>query len=74
MGPSLAPSLESVFATIAALIDIPKVQQELLPVLVPGEVIGKGFKPFRDLFIFTDHRLILIDKQGLAGSLIHFGV
>lgn len=53
----------------ASEIDIPKVQQELSPVLVPGEVIGKG----RDLFIFTDHRLILIDKQGLAGSLIHFG-
>ncbi len=35
--------------------------------LVPGEVIGKGFKLFRDLFIFTDHRLILIDKQGLTG-------
>jgi hypothetical protein len=52
----------------ASEIDIPKVQQELAPVLVPGETIGKGFKIFRDLFIFTDHRLILIDKQGLTGS------
>jgi hypothetical protein len=52
----------------ASEIDIPKVQQELAPVLVPGETIGKGFKLFRDLFIFTDHRLILIDKQGLTGS------
>jgi hypothetical protein len=52
----------------ASEIDIPKVQQELAPVLVPGEVIGKGFKIFRDMFIFTDHRLIMIDKQGLTGS------
>jgi hypothetical protein len=52
----------------ASEIDIPKVQQELSPVLVPGEVIGKGFKIFRDMFIFTDHRLIMIDKQGLTGS------
>jgi hypothetical protein len=52
----------------ASEIGIPKVQQELAPVLVPGEVIGKGFNLFRDLFIFTDHRLILIDKQGLTGS------
>ena len=52
----------------ASEIDIQKVQQELSPVLVPGEVIGKGFKVFRDLFIFTDQRLILIDKQGLTGS------
>ncbi len=35
----------------ASEIDIAKVQQELAPVLVPGETIGKGF---------TDHRLILI--------------
>ena len=52
----------------ASEIDIPKVQQELSPVLVPGEAIGKGFKLFRDMFLFTDHRLILIDKQGLTGS------
>lgn len=52
----------------ASEIDIVKVQHELAPVLVPGEVIGKGFKVFRDMFIFTDHRLIMIDKQGITGS------
>lgn len=52
----------------ASEIDIAKVQQELSPVLVPGETIGKGFKLFRDLFLFTDHRLILIDRQGLTSS------
>jgi hypothetical protein len=52
----------------ASEIDIVKVQNELAPVLVPGEVIGKGFKIFRDMFIFTDHRLIMIDKQGITGS------
>ena len=51
----------------ASEIDIPKVRQELAPVLVPRETIGKGFNIFRDLFIFTDLRLILIDKQGLTG-------
>ena len=52
----------------ASEIDIAKVQTELAPVLVPGETIGRGFKNFRDMFIFTDHRLIMIDKQGLTGS------
>ena len=52
----------------ASEIDIVKVQKDLSPVLVPGETIGKGFKIFRDMFIFTDHRLIMIDKQGLTGS------
>lgn len=47
-------------------------QAELAPVLVPGEIIGKGFKIFRDMFIFTDHRLIMIDKQGLTGSKVSY--
>jgi hypothetical protein len=66
--PLLTMGLLSSLLGNASEIDIPKVQQELAPVLVPGEVIGKGFKIFRDMFIFTDHRLIMIDKQGLTGS------
>jgi hypothetical protein len=56
----------------ASEIDIQKVQVELEPVLVPGEKIGRGFKIFRDMFIFTDYRLIMIDKQGLTGSKISY--
>lgn len=56
----------------ATEIDIAKLQQELQPVLVPGEVIGRGFKIFRDMFIFTDHRLIMIDKQGITGSKVSY--
>jgi hypothetical protein len=56
----------------ASEIDIAKVQAELEPVLVPGESIGRGFKIFRDMFIFTDHRLIMIDKQGLTGSKVSY--
>jgi Bacterial PH domain len=56
----------------ASEIDIAKVQAELDPVLVPGESIGRGFKVFRDMFIFTDHRLIMIDKQGLTGSKVRW--
>lgn len=56
----------------ASEIDLEKVQAELEPVLVPGETIGRGFRVFRDLFIFTDHRLIMIDKQGLTGSKVSY--
>jgi len=56
----------------ASEIDLAQVQAELAPVLVPGETINRGFKVFRDLFIFTDHRLILIDKQGLTGSKVSY--
>jgi hypothetical protein len=36
--------------------------------LCDGEEIELGFKLIRDMFIFTNKRLILIDKQGLTGS------
>lgn len=36
--------------------------------LTEGEAIEMGFKLIRDMFIFTNKRLILVDKQGLTGS------
>lgn len=56
----------------ATEVDNAKVQAELAPVLVPGETIGRAFKIFRDLFVFTDQRLILIDKQGITGSKVAY--
>lgn len=33
-----------------------------------GERIEKAYQLLRDLFVFTNKRLILVDKQGLTGS------
>lgn len=38
--------------------------------LIDGENIEMGFVLFRDVFLFTNKRLILIDKQGLTGKKI----
>ena len=40
--------------------------------LINGEEIELGFKLVRDVFIFTNKRLILVDKQGLTGSKIEY--
>ncbi len=40
--------------------------------LIQGEEIELGFKLIRDTFIFTNKRLILIDKQGLTGNKIEY--
>ncbi len=56
----------------ASEVDLHQIQEELEPVLAEGETISRGFKIFRDLFIFTDHRLIMIDKQGLTGSKVSY--
>jgi hypothetical protein len=40
--------------------------------LADGEQIDLGFQLFRDTFIFTNKRLILIDVQGVTGSKIEY--
>lgn len=40
--------------------------------LAEGESIEIGFKLVRDVFIFTNKRLILVDKQGLTGKKIEY--
>src|SRR5690606_259685 len=51
-------------------------QQELIKkygqLLTEGEEIELGFKLIRDTFIFTNKRLILIEKQGITGSKIEY--
>jgi hypothetical protein len=56
----------------ASEMDVANMRTVLEPVLVPGEKIGRGFKLFRDLFVFTDHRLIMVDKQGFTGSKVTY--
>ena len=40
--------------------------------LTEGETIEIGFKLVRDVFIFTNKRLILVDKQGITGKKIDY--
>jgi hypothetical protein len=56
----------------ASEIDSGELQADFEKVLAPGERIEKAYKLIRDLFIFTDKRLILVDKQGLTGSKIEY--
>ena len=49
-------------------VSVEKIKEEFAPVLIEGEQLLKAFKVVRDLFVFTNKRLILVDKQGLTGS------
>ncbi|WP_295770332.1 PH domain-containing protein [uncultured Mucilaginibacter sp.] len=40
--------------------------------LAESEAIEIGFKLIRDVFIFTNKRLILVDKQGITGSKVEY--
>lgn len=56
----------------ASTFDKKDAEKELKKVLIPDEEIEAAFKLIRDLIIFTDKRLILVDKQGITGKKIEF--
>ena len=37
-------------------------------VLFDGETVEKGYKVIRDIWLFTSHRLVILDVQGLTGK------
>ena len=49
-----------------------KVVAELSDVLVEGETVHLAFKMVRDLYVFTDWRMILVDKQGITGRKVEY--
>ena len=63
--------IDSLFGN-ASQVDSQKVQTQLTEVLVSGEQVTMAYKLVRDMFIFTNKRLILIDKQGLTGNKVEY--
>ena len=49
-----------------------ELEKEISPVLIDGEKIERAFKIVRDLILFTNKRLIFIDKQGATGSKVEY--
>lgn len=49
-----------------------EVQKEIGEVLINGEQVTAAFKLIRDLIVFTDKRLLLVDKQGVTGKKIDY--
>lgn len=56
----------------ASRIDPGKIQQEFAQILAPGESVQHAYQLIRDYFVFTDKRLVLVDKQGMTGSKIDY--
>ena len=56
----------------AAEVDAGKMQAEFGQVLAAGEQIEKAYVLIRDAMLFTNRRLILVDKQGMTGSKVEY--
>ena len=69
----------------ASELELDKVKEELKDLLTASEKVEHAYKLIRDLIIFTDKRLLLVDKQGMTGkkteyhsipykSVVHFSI
>lgn len=56
----------------ASKIDPTEVQQEFSQILAPGERVEHAYQLIRDYFVFTNKRLVLVDKQGMTGSKVEY--
>ena len=48
--------------------DVQDVEETLKHALADDEDVEKAFKLVRDLIIFTNRRMIMVDKQGMTGA------
>lgn len=56
----------------ATEVNVEDLQKELVPILANGESIEMAYKVIRDMYIFTNRRLLLINKQGLTGKKVDY--
>ncbi|MBE2211896.1 MAG: PH domain-containing protein [Xanthomonadaceae bacterium] len=51
---------------------VDKLEPELRPLLAAGEPLEAAFTFVRDMIVFTDRRLILINKQGVTAKKVEY--
>ncbi len=56
----------------ASEIDPQAAQRDFAQLLAWGEQVQRAYQLIRDFFIFTDKRLILVDKQGITGNKVEY--
>lgn len=56
----------------ASEVKIEAVNKDFEPLLAPSEQVEKAYKLIRDMFVFTNKRLILLDVQGLTGKKMEY--
>ncbi|KQP42864.1 cytoplasmic protein [Methylobacterium sp. Leaf104] len=49
-----------------------EVNEQMAGILTEGEPVQVAFRLIRDLIVFTDRRLILVDKQGITGRKVSY--
>ena len=60
------------FSGILGNASIGDISEEFGKVLAPNERIEHAYQLIRDYFVFTDKRLVVVNKQGITGSKMEF--
>lgn len=56
----------------ASEVNLVELSDELSPIMADKEELQLAYKVIRDMFVFTNKRLILIDKQGMTGKKVSY--
>jgi hypothetical protein len=56
----------------ASKIDPAGIQKEFSQLLAPNERVEHAYQLIRDYFVFTDKRLVIVDKQGITGKKVEY--
>jgi len=56
----------------ASEVEPSEIEGDFAQILVGGEKIERAYQLIRDLFVFTNKRLILVDKQGITGNKVEY--
>ncbi len=47
---------------------VERIEEAFAPLLAPGESLQRAFSTIRDLIVFTDRRVVLVNKQGVTAK------
>ena len=56
----------------ASEIDAKELQAEFAQLMASGETVEKAYQLIRDMFVFTNRRLIFVNRQGITGSKVEY--
>ncbi len=56
----------------ASTLEPSELNEEFAPILADNEHIELAFKLVRDMFIFSNKRMIIVDKQGVTGKKVQY--
>lgn len=63
--------LDGIFGN-ASKMNMEELEDKLEKIIIDGEKIKAGYTILRDYFVFTDKRLILVNKQGVTGKKVEY--